>query len=99
MSISLRIEKQSSENRWRSVLLFFCSVVGGLLAASLLFLAKGINPLFALQKIFLGSFGSWYGFKETITKAQNTLLWSTLGLIMIFGAYALVSFVLGSLGQ
>ncbi|OGM00672.1 hypothetical protein A2480_01030 [Candidatus Uhrbacteria bacterium RIFOXYC2_FULL_47_19] len=52
--------------------------------------------------MFVWSGFSWMtaqGNKETITKAQNTLLWSTLGLIMIFGAYALVSFVLGSLGQ
>ena len=52
--------------------------------------------------MFVWSGFSWMlarGNKETITKAQNTLLWSTLGLILIFGAYTLVSFVLQSLGQ
>ena len=41
---------------------------------SLIFLLSGVNPLYAIFKIFSGSFGSFYGIKETITKAIPLML-------------------------
>ncbi|BBO89787.1 ABC transporter permease [Desulfosarcina ovata] len=57
------------------------SLIAGLLVIGLIFLLCGVNPLFAFKKIFLGSFGSWYGIKESITKA--------IPLILIGGGLAL----------
>ena len=54
---------------WQSLLNVLLSIIAGLLAVSLIFLACGVNPFFAISEIFLDSFGSMYGFKETITKA------------------------------
>ena len=45
------------------------SLAAGMGVIGLIFLFSGVNPIFAFQKIFSGSFGSLYGFKETITKA------------------------------
>jgi simple sugar transport system permease protein len=50
------------------------SLAAGLCAISLVFLINGNNPLFAIAKIFGGSFGSFYGIKETITKAIPLML-------------------------
>ncbi len=43
-------------------------------AVSCIFLIFGVNPLYALGKIFSGSFGSFYGLKETTTKAIPLIL-------------------------
>jgi len=45
----------------------------------------GTNPATALYKVFVGSFGSWYGFKETVTKTIPLLLTGT-GLVIAFRA-------------
>ena len=50
------------------------ALTAGLVAIGLIFLLSGVNPFFAFQKIFSGSFGSLYGFKETITKAIPLIL-------------------------
>jgi simple sugar transport system permease protein len=50
------------------------SLVAGLGVVSLIFLLSGVNPLYAIFKIFSGSFGSFYGIKETITKAIPLML-------------------------
>jgi simple sugar transport system permease protein len=50
------------------------SLVAGLMFISLIFLLSGVNPLYAIFKIFSGSFGSFYGIKETITKAIPLML-------------------------
>lgn len=54
----------------------------GMVVIGLIFILSGVNPIFAFKKIFSGSFGSFYGFKETITKA--------IPLILIGGGLALV---------
>ncbi len=46
----------------------------GILLSSMIFLFKGINPFYALYKIFRGSFFSIFGLKETITKMIPLLL-------------------------
>ncbi len=45
------------------------SLAAGLGVISFIFMIAGVNPLFAISEIFQGSFGSVYGFKETVTKA------------------------------
>jgi general nucleoside transport system permease protein len=50
------------------------SLLAGLFAVGLVFLTKGVNPFFAIGKIFKASFGSWFGFTETITKAIPLVL-------------------------
>ena len=50
------------------------ALAAGMLVIGAIFLACGVNPLYAFKKIFLGSFGSAYGIKETITKAIPLIL-------------------------
>jgi len=61
------------------------SLAAGLLTISFIFLAFGVNPLYALAKIFSGSFGSAYGLKETLTKAIPLILIGS-GLAVAFRA-------------
>ncbi|MEA3248929.1 MAG: pilin [Patescibacteria group bacterium] len=61
----------------------------------------GISGVLALAMFVYGGF-MWMtsaGNKERVDKAKNTVVWSVLGLILIFASYALVSFVLSALGQ
>ncbi len=58
------------------------ALAAGMVVIGLIFFVCGANPVFAFKKIFSGSFGSVYGFKETITKA--------IPLILIGGGLALV---------
>ena len=50
------------------------SLGAGLVAVGILFAFSGVNPFFAYYKIFAGSFGSFYGLGETLTKATPLLL-------------------------
>lgn len=50
------------------------SLLGGLVAVGIVFITRGVNPLLAIWSIFRGSFGSWYGIKETVTKAIPLIL-------------------------
>lgn len=54
-----------------------------LVAAALIFLSFNVDPLEAYRRIFIGSFGSWYGFSETIVKAIPLMLCS-VGLSVAF---------------
>ncbi len=58
----------------QSLKTLFLSLLAGLLVISMMFLIFGINPLFALTEIFMGSFGSFYGLKETVTKSIPLIL-------------------------
>ncbi|MGD8703818.1 MAG: ABC transporter permease [Desulfosarcina sp.] len=58
------------------------SLAAGMLVIGVIFISSGVNPVFAFGKIFSGSFGSLYGFKETVTKA--------IPLILIGGGLAVV---------
>lgn len=58
----------------KSALFALISLSAGLAAIGFIFLLKGINPFYAIFKIFSGSFGSIYGFQETITKAIPLIL-------------------------
>lgn len=59
----------------------------------------GITGTIALVMFVYGGF-LWLtsgGSQEQITKGKNVLVWSSLGLLLIFAAYALVNFVLTKL--
>ncbi|MCG8618891.1 MAG: ABC transporter permease [Desulfobacterales bacterium] len=69
----------------RSLMTSVGSFAAGLMVISIIFLAAGVNPLFAISEIFMGSFGSAYGIKETITKAIPLILIGA-GLTLAFRA-------------
>ncbi len=54
-------------------------------AAALIFLSFNVDPVEAYRRIFVGSFGSWYGFSETIVKAIPLML-CAVGLSVAFKA-------------
>jgi len=61
----------------------------------------GISGVLALVMFIYGGI-MWMtsaGNKDRVDKAQKTIIWSILGLILIFTSYALVNFVLSALGQ
>lgn len=66
-------------------LIVILSLLSGLLVIGIIFIIKGVNPFFAIGKIFTGSFGSLYGIKETITKAIPLIL-TAGGLTLVFRA-------------
>ncbi len=57
-----------------NALVLLLSLLAGLVAVGVVFALKEINPFFAIFSIFKGSFGSWFGIKETITKAIPLIL-------------------------
>ncbi len=69
----------------RSFLTNGLSICAGLLVISMIFLAAGTNPVYAIKEIFSGSFGSLYGIKETLTKAIPLILIGA-GLTLAFRA-------------
>ena len=69
----------------RSLMTNVCSLAAGLLVVGIIFLVAGVNPFYAISEIFLGSFGSLYGFKETLTKAIPLILIGA-GLTLAFRA-------------
>lgn len=80
--LHLKVSEREQISAVGSVLTLVCSLAAGMVGIGLIFLLCGANPLFAFTKIFSGSFGSAYGFKETVTKA--------IPLILIGGGLALV---------
>ena len=58
----------------RSLMTNIFSLVAGLFVIGIIFLIAGVNPLYAISEIFLGSFGSLYEIKETVTKAIPLIL-------------------------
>ena len=69
----------------RSFMTNILSLASAIVVISILFLIVGVNPIFAISEIFSGSFGSFYGLKETITKAIPLILIGT-GLTLAFRA-------------
>lgn len=69
----------------RSLLTNIVSLLAGLFVISMFLLSAGVNPLYAISEMFSGSFGSAYGFKETLTKAIPLILIGT-GLTLAFRA-------------
>jgi len=82
---NLKIADRIDIHPKHSFLSLVFSLAAGLLAISSIFLIFGVNPLFALGKIYSGSFGSVYGLKETLTKAIPLILIGS-GLAVAFRA-------------
>lgn len=57
-----------------NVMILLASLLAGVVAVGLVFLLKGINPFYAISEIFIASFGSLFGFQETLTKAVPLIL-------------------------
>ncbi|MFO7715352.1 ABC transporter permease [Desulfosarcina sp.] len=57
-----------------TILTLVLALAAGMAAIGLIFVSCSVNPIFAFRKIFIGSFGSFYGLKETITKAIPLIL-------------------------
>lgn len=72
--VRLKVTDREEVTHLQSVVILVLSIVAGILAMSLIFLMSGANPVFAIVKIFSGSFGSRYGMMETITKAIPLIL-------------------------
>lgn len=72
--LRLKISDREEITPLWSLLTLAGSLAAGLAAISVIFLLSGANPLYAIGKIFTGSFGSIYGLKETVTKAIPLIL-------------------------
>jgi simple sugar transport system permease protein len=83
--LKIKIEKRTEQSYALSFVVVLVSVVLGLAAVGAIFAIKGINPFYALYRIFSGSFGSVYGLEETITKAIPLIIISS-GLALAFRA-------------
>ena len=57
-----------------NAIVLFLSLLAGLVAVGFVFILKGINPFFAIGEIFIASFGSVFGIKETLTKSIPLIL-------------------------
>ncbi len=67
--LKIKVSDREQITSLRSLMTNVGSLVAALLAIGVVFLMCGVNPLYAIGEIFKGSFGSMYGFKETVTKA------------------------------
>ncbi len=74
MTVRLRVVPRRSAPRGFSLLVVASSVLAGLAAVGVVFAASGVNPFYALWKVFSGAFGSDYGLSETVTKAIPLIL-------------------------
>ncbi|MCP3875998.1 MAG: ABC transporter permease [Desulfobacteraceae bacterium] len=83
--IKFKITDRYNITAFRSFMTNIVSLLAGLVVIGIIFLIVGVNPIYAISKIFTGSFGSVYGFKETITKAIPLILIGT-GLALAFRA-------------
>ncbi|HOV46036.1 MAG: ABC transporter permease [Spirochaetes bacterium] len=72
--MKLIIEKNRYISNKKKLLIYLSSLILGIFISSFIFLFKGINPFYAIYKIFSGSFFSLFGLKETITKMIPLLL-------------------------
>ena len=83
----------------------FCNPLGSgvtpqILMGRIINAVLGIVGSIALVMFIYGGF-SWMtaaGNQEAVTKGRNILIWATVGLIVIFSAYALVKFVFTAIG-
>jgi simple sugar transport system permease protein len=85
MKVSVRAIPRYDTPRWLPVAALAGSVAAGLAAAGVMFAVSGVDPLYAIGRIFGGSFGSLYGLGETVTKAIPLILIAS-GLAVAFRA-------------
>ena len=83
MNVTIQSFRRQKTSPGFTLLTVLLSLLAGFIAVSIIFVVKGVNPFYALYRIFSGSFGSFYGFKETITKAIPLITIGT-GLVLAF---------------
>mgnify|MGYP000890517529 FL=1 len=81
----ISITRRSEPGRWFAAGTVCAAIGFGFVLAGCLFALGGVNPLTAIARIIMGSFGSLYGLKETLTKSIPLILCSS-GLILAFRA-------------
>ncbi len=85
MKVALRVSPRYDTPSWLPAAALAGSVLAGLAAVGVLFAASGVDPFYAIARIFGGSFGSLYGLGETVTKAIPLILIAS-GLAVAFRA-------------
>jgi simple sugar transport system permease protein len=83
--LEIRIEERQGHGRFLGARLLALSLLAGFACVGAIFMALGIDPLYAFARIFAGCFGSEYGIKETLTKAIPLILIAS-GLTVVFRA-------------
>jgi len=81
--MKIHVQDRYEQSFKHSLYTILGSLIIGLVLIGLIFLLNKVNPFQALGKIFLGSFGSAFGWKSTIAKAIPLILVST-GLTVVF---------------
>ena len=79
----IEIKKNPSPSLLRNVIGFTFSIGAALLIAAIILWSQGVNPWYAYGRVFIGAFGSFYGWSETLTKAIPLMLCG-LGLTVAF---------------
>lgn len=77
------IEKNVTITKRERIILRLAFILLGIFLSCMIFILRGVNPLYAFFKIFKGSFFGIFGLKETIMKAIPLLLIGT-GLVVSF---------------
>ncbi len=72
--MQFKIEKRIQAPATIKIAVLLLSLAAGFCFASVIFLVKGVHPVYALSKILSGSFGSLYGLKETVAKSIPLML-------------------------
>jgi len=83
--MKVRIVKREKETRLTVLSSTALSLVLALITIAFIFFGYGVDPIEIYRKIFVGSFGSYYGFSETIVKAIPLIL-AGVGLSVAFKA-------------
>jgi len=81
--VKVVIKQNPSPSVLANVIAFMGSLGAALLVAALILWSQGVDPLHAYARIFIGAFGSFYGWSETLTKAIPLMLCG-LGLAVAF---------------
>jgi len=81
----LEIERRLGTSRRIMLLASILSIALALLMIALVFWGYGVDPIYAYEKIFVGSFGSIFGLSDTIAKAIPLMLCG-VGLAVAFKA-------------
>lgn len=81
----IRVRRRRVVGNGLQLAVLFGSLVAGLIAVGCVFVIKGVNPFYAIGRIFSDSFGSTYGIYETIAKAIPLVIIGA-GLVLAFRA-------------
>jgi len=78
--LKLKVERRLVESRRRTISI---TILSALSLIAIVFLACGVNPILAYERILYGAFGSIYSISETVTKSI-TLMLCSVGLALAF---------------